>query len=287
MTFRELSPEEFPPLLSEINDPPERLFISGEMPREDNRYLTVVGSRAYTPYGKEACETLIKGLSGYPITIISGLAFGVDSIAHRAALWVGLQTIAVPGSGLDERVLYPRSNVGLAREIVAAGGGLLSEFLPTQGAALWTFPQRNRIMAGLSHAVLIVESKEKSGTLITARLATEYNRELLIVPGSIFSPQSRGCHQFLRLGALAITSSEELLDALGFEIKQKKEERVAKIPEDCSEEERALLTILENPTDRDEITRQMKLPTPKVNAIISLLEIRGLIKESGGTISRF
>ena len=133
------------------------------------------------------CKHLIEGLRGYPIVIVSGLAYGADAAAHRAALEVGLPTVAVPGSGLDWDILYPRANVGLAREILKAGGALLSEEEPETKAADWTFPKRNRVMAGLSRATLIIEAKELSGSLITARLTVEYNRELLVVPGSIFS----------------------------------------------------------------------------------------------------
>src|SRR3990167_673453 len=174
-----LSPQEFPPLLREISDPPKRLHLRGKMPSTDHKWLAVVGSRAMSTYGKQACRHLIEGLRGYPIVIVSGLAYGVDAEAHRCALDAGLTTVGVPGSGLDWSVLYPRANVGLAREILRAGGTLLSEEEPKTKAADWTFPRRNRIMAGVSHATLIIEAKEKSGSLITAKLTTEYNRELL------------------------------------------------------------------------------------------------------------
>src|SRR3989344_5703207 len=170
--LKSLSPQEFPPLLREISDPPKQLYLRGEMPSFEKKWLAVVGSRAMTTYGKQACKYLLEGLRGYPIVIVSGLAYGVDAEAHKAALDAGLTTVAVPGSGLDWDVLYPRANVGLAREILKAGGALLSEFKPEQKAADYTFPQRNRIMAGLSHATLVIEAKEKSGSLITAKLVT-------------------------------------------------------------------------------------------------------------------
>src|SRR3989344_5704329 len=146
-----LSPQEFPPLLREISDPPKRLHLRGKMPSTDHKWLAVVGSRAMTTYGKQAVRHLIEGLRGYPIVVVSGLAYGVDAEAHKAALAAGLTTVAVPGSGLDWNALYPRANVGLAREILKAGGALVSEFKPEQKATDYTFPQRNRIMAGLSH----------------------------------------------------------------------------------------------------------------------------------------
>src|SRR3989344_3312525 len=185
-TIRELQKGEFPPLLDEIPDPPKKLNCAGNLPYPENKILCIVGARKFTSYGKEACEELIKGLRGYPITIVSGLALGTDSIAHRAALANNLQTVAIPGSGLNPDILYPRSHLRLAEEIIENGGGLLSEFDDDFRATLWSFPQRNRIMAGISHAVFVIEAEIKSGTLITSRLATEYNRDVLTLPGSIF-----------------------------------------------------------------------------------------------------
>src|SRR3990167_7062887 len=185
-----LSPQEFPPLLREISDPPKRLHLRGKMPSTDHKWLAVVGSRAMSTYGKQACRHLIEGLRGYPIVIVSGLAYGVDAEAHRCALDAGLTTVGVPGSGLDWSVLYPKAHVGLAREILKAGGCLLSEEKRDAKTMDYMFPKRNRIMVGLSHAVLVVEAKERSGSLITAKLTTEYNRELLCVPGSLFRAES-------------------------------------------------------------------------------------------------
>ena len=169
------------PLL-EIPEPPKQLYIEGTLPPPNTVLLAVVGSRKYSSYGREACEELIAGLAGSPISIVSGLAIGMDTIAHKAALGAGLHTIAFPGSGLDRKVLHPRSNIHLAGQIVKSGGALVSEYEPTFPAAVYTFPRRNRIMAGLVKAVLVIEAGEKSGTRITARLATEYNREVLAVP---------------------------------------------------------------------------------------------------------
>ncbi len=156
-------------------------------------------------------------MRGYNVTIISGLALGIDGLAHKAALKAGLKTLAVPGSGLDATVLYPRSHLQLAEEIVRNGGALLSEFKPQTQAATWTFPKRNRIMAGLSHAVLVIEAELKSGTLITSKLATEYNRDVLTMPGSIFSSTSEGPHMLIKLGATPVTASEDILRTLGIE----------------------------------------------------------------------
>lgn len=215
--IRILKPEDFPPLLLEISDAPKKLFIQGEFPKDPNLiFLSVVGSRNHTDYGAETCRTLITGLAGLPVVIVSGLALGIDTIAHTTALEVGLTTIAVPGSGLSQSVLYPKSNLDLAQKILQSGGCLLTEYEPTFRATKWSFPRRNRIMAGLCHAVLIIEAERKSGSLITAKLATEYNRDVLAVPGSIFSLKSEGPNFFIGLGATPITSTEELKTALGF-----------------------------------------------------------------------
>lgn len=212
--LRQLLPQDFPPLLSEIPEPPKQLWIRGTLPSFELKWITVVGTRACTPYGKAACEHLIRGLKGSPVVIVSGLALGIDAIAHQAALDAELPTVAIPGSGLDWDVLYPRTNHALGRAIIDAGGAHLSEYDPAFPAQTWSFLERNRIMAGISHATLIIEATEKSGTMVTARLATDYNRDVLVVPGSIFEATSRGTHRYLRHGATPVNSAEEILDAL-------------------------------------------------------------------------
>jgi len=203
--------------LLEIPEPPDTLWVRGALPDSTYKKLAVVGSRALTPYGQEACEALIAGLAGYPISIISGLALGGDACAHRAALTAGLHTVAIPGSGLNDRVMSPQTNLGLAKEILASGGALVSEHPPSEAARPAYFPSRNRIVVGMSDAVLIIEAGERSGTLITARLAHEYNRNLMCVPHRIGDPNSEGTHQFIRLGAELVSSSKDFLETLGLE----------------------------------------------------------------------
>jgi DNA processing protein len=279
-----LSFDEFPPLLREINDPPKALRYDGELPIEGNKLLAVVGSRKYSQYGREVCESLIKGLSGYPITIVSGLALGMDAIAHRAALNSYLQTIAVPGSGLSRKILYPRSNVNLAEEIIETGGGLLSEFPDESGAAIWTFPQRNRIMAGMSDATIIIEAENRSGTLITSRLATEYNREVGAVPGPLTSTTSDGPHMLIRLGAALIRDSKDVLELLG--LKQNDADKTLFDPHDLTEDEAVFVSILDKPCSRDELIRKSKFEVGKASALLSLLEIKGLIYEELGEVRK-
>lgn len=277
--------EQFPKPLLEIPQPPKTLYIRGKLPSADLIYLAVVGSRKYTSYGKDICEKLIRGLKGYPIVIVSGLAMGIDSIAHRTALEVGLTTISFPGSGLDNRVLYPRTNIRLAQEIVDSGGCLLSEFEPKFIATLYSFPQRNRLMAGMSKAVLIIEAEEKSGTLITARLALDYNRDVLAVPGSAFSSNSNGTNGLIKQGATPVTKSEDILEALGFEIERPKQTDKEKYA-DCSKEEMKIIEILREPIERDDLIRESGMDIAKANALLSIMEIKDLIKEELGEIRK-
>jgi DNA processing protein len=275
-----LSQEDLPPLLREIPQPPKNLYVRGELPSYDKRWLAVVGSRACTPYGRQVCEYLISGLSGYPIVIVSGLAFGIDTEAHKAALKAGLPTVAVPGSGLDWSVLYPKSNQSLAKEILESGGALLSEFEPDMKAADYTFPKRNRVMAGLCQATLMIEAKEQSGSLITAKLAVDFNRDLLVVPGSIFSAESKGVHQFLRLGATAVTSPQDILQALGIA----SETSNALSRNDLSAEELRVVELVASPISRDELIRSLELPTSEANILLSTMEIKGVIVEELGVV---
>ncbi|MDO8572655.1 MAG: DNA-processing protein DprA [bacterium] len=284
--IKNLEPNKFPKLLSEISDPPGELFVLGDLPSDDHTFLAVVGSRKFTSYGKQAAEQIIAGLKGFPIVIVSGLAIGIDSIAHNAALATGLTTIAIPGSGLNDDVLYPASNRSLAKKIVERGGALLSPFKPDFKATQWSFPARNRIMAGISQAVLIIEAEEKSGTLITARLALDYNRDVYAVPGSIFSPTSRGTNSLIAQGATPVMNSGDLLNALGFSTDDTTEKMEDSLPPDMSPEEKAVWKLLSSPLERDGLVRLMNMPTSKANGILSLMEIKGLIKEADGKIFR-
>ncbi len=277
-SIRELTHAEFPALLKEIPDPPETLFCAGTLPSEGRLLLAVVGARQYTQYGKEVCEKIISGLSGHPITIVSGLALGIDSIAHKTALECGLPTIAIPGSGLGKDVLYPRTHRELAERIVSSDGALISEFENTFRATPWSFPRRNRIMAGMSHATLVIEAEQKSGTLITSKLATEYNRDVFTVPGSIFSRTSEGPHMLIRLGAIPVTKSGDILEIFNLE------EKTSPMHSDLTEEERFVVELLTSPMTRDELVRKSKLETWKINSILSAMEIKGLIIESMGQI---
>jgi DNA processing protein len=282
--IRELSKKEFPLELLEIPQPPEKLYIRGNLPGPNTKLLCVVGSRRYTNYGKEACEKLISGLRGYDVAIVSGLAIGIDGIAHEAAINTGLRTIAVPGSGLGVTSIHPIAHVGLAKKILDSGGCMLSEFAPDFKATQYSFPQRNRIMAGLSCAVLIVEAEKKSGTMITSRMATDYNKDVFTVPGNIFSKTSEGPHLLIRLGATPITNSEELLLALGFKNKDSAPRNMELEYNECSVEEKAVIEILRAPLPKDELLRALDMPVGQANAVLSVMELKGLITETLGEI---
>lgn len=286
--IKKLEQKDFPSLLKEIPDAPKQLFVRGVLPNKDTKLLCVVGSRKYSNYGKDVCEELISGLSGYNITIVSGLALGMDSIAHKSAIKAGLKTIAIPGSGLNDNVLYPASNYGLAQDILKNSGTLVSEFEPDFKATLWSFPKRNRIMAGMSHATLIIEAGERSGTLITSRLALDYNRDVFVVPNSVFAQGSVGSNRLIRQGAMPVTSSKDILNELGFELEK---DNIDGGPtsinvNNCTTEEKEILDLLNNPLSRDELIRTLNIGTSKANQLLTIMEIKGLIKEELGMIRK-
>ena len=281
---RQLALSEFPELLHEIPDPPKTLSIKGAFPSAELKLLAVVGSREYTSYGKEAAGRLIAGLRGYPVGIVSGLAIGIDGIAHKAALDAELYTMAIPGSGLGDDVLYPRAHTTLAREILENGGALLSEFPEHEKAAQYTFPQRNRIMAGITHATLVIEAAAKSGTLITARLAADYNRDVLTVPGSIFSKNTEGPHMLIRNGAVPVTKSEDVLEALGIEARAAEDASTAAMRADLSEREQNVCRALSEPRARDELIVLLAIPAKDANILLATMELKGVIVERFGKI---
>lgn len=284
MSIRELPISEWPHGLREIPQLPPKLWIRGSLPPQGTKFLSVVGSRALTRYGQEACDALISPLAGYPISIVSGLALGADAAAHRAALAAGLHTIAIPGSGLDDSVIGPRTNLGLAQEILKKGGALISEHEPLHQPRNWDFPSRNRLMVGMSDAVLMIEAGQKSGTLITARLATDYNRELLSVPHRIGDPHSFGPHLFIRLGATLVTEPIHILEALKIPPRETTETSAA--PADLEDAELLVWDMLEEPKTRDEILRDVTGNPSEILTALIALELRGLAKEEFGAWHR-
>ena len=268
--------------LLHIPQPPARLWVRGRLPDIRMKKLAVVGSRSLTAYGADMAAYLIHGLAGMPVSVVSGLALGADAAAHRAALATGLHTIAIPGSGLSDSVIAPRTHLSLARDILAAGGALLSEHEPDASARPGYFPSRNRIMAGVADAVLLIEAGERSGTLITARLAGEYGRELLCVPHRAREPHGHGSHLFLRLGATLATEPEHILEALRLERPQGSEKELPIL----SPDESMLYALLKKPCTRDALIRASRLPAGEALAALMTLELAGHVEESLGLLRR-
>ncbi|MDO8555168.1 MAG: DNA-processing protein DprA [bacterium] len=269
--------KELPNLLQETSVPPEILYIKGRLPQE-GIHLAVVGTRKCSNYGREACEKIVNELKEYGVVIVSGLALGIDTIAHKAALKNKMKTVAVLGSGLKNSVIYPGINQRLAQEIIEKDGCLISEYPFDMKAARFTFPQRNRIVAGMSAGTLVVEAPERSGALITALMALEYNREVFAVPGSIFSQLSKGANNLLKMGAAIVTETEDVLRALGIEPKEKNGEI------NLSPLELKIVEFLYEPSERDELIRKSKIPTKDALPLLIQMEIKGILKESGGKI---
>lgn len=220
--MNEINEASYPEAFRNMPRPPSRLYIRGVLPDPSiYKYLCVVGSRIVSPYGKDVITKIMQGLRGYPICIVSGLAIGVDSLAHKAALEAGLPCVAFPGSSLVWEKIYPYCHRGLAEKIVSEGGALLSEFPPEFETTSWAFPARNRLMAGMSKATLIVEAKLGSGSLMTAKYAEDFDRDLLAVPGSIYSDHSYGPHMLIKRGAALVDSAEDVVLALGLDPKKK------------------------------------------------------------------
>jgi DNA processing protein len=253
----------------------------------------VVGSRALTRYGREACTDLISGLAGYPISIVSGLALGADTCAHLAALEAGLHTVAIPGSGLSMDYIYPRANESLARNILDAGGALISEHPPDYKSHPHDFPSRNRLMVGMADAVLLIEAGSKSGTLITARMAADYNRDLLAIPHRIGDVHSEGVHVFLRAGAALVTEPLHILEALHITPRSElvegtefgSRDGVSDFRIDHSkftESELLVYLLLSEPCTRDELLRVSTLSSSETLSVLGLLELKGVVAERYG-----
>ena len=271
---------EYPRLLKEIPTAPYIIYMKGEMDL-NAPMVSIVGSRKYTDYGSQVAYSFAKDLAKAGITVVSGMAFGIDSIAHRGALDGGGKTIAVLGDSLDDKNIYPRSNFNLSREIIAHGC-LLSDYpIETPASIQGNFPARNRIVAGLSMGTLIVEAGEKSGTLITSGLALEFNRDVFAVPGSVFSPQSLGTNDLIKKGAKVVTSIKDILEELNLEENHEKAFAPAKIP-DTKEEEILLQMLSSDPLHIDNISKLSKLGTASVASTLSMMEIKGWVRNIGG-----
>lgn len=268
----------YPPRLLNIYSPPPVLYVKGQLLDEDQWAVAVVGTRGATVYGKEAARQIAGHLARNRITIVSGLARGIDSQAHQAALDAGGRTIAVLGSGVD--IIYPAESRKLAQAIVERGA-LVSEYALGTPPEASNFPPRNRIISGLSLGVVIVEAGERSGALITGDFALEQGREVFAVPGNIFHQKSIGTNKLIQQGAKPVLSVEDILEELNLTMVSQQAEVRAVVPE--NETEAALLEyITAEPIHIDEIGQQSGLPIAQVSSTLALMELKGMVRQVGG-----
>jgi DNA processing protein len=271
----------YPKLLKEIYNPPYLIYVRGELVFDELPAIAIVGSRKFSNYGEQLANTFARDLACAGFTIVSGLALGIDAISHKSALEIKGKTIAVLGSGIDNESIYPRANFNLAQEIIATGGLVMSDYAPGTPATALTFPARNRIIAGLALGTLVVEAGEKSGTLITAKMALESNREVFAIPGSIFSPTSIGTNSLIKSGAKIVTCVQDILEEFDLSQSQETKQTTLKLPE--NKEEEILLKILcDIPLHIDNIAKQTNLTVPTISATLMMMEIKGWVKNLGG-----
>lgn len=270
---------DYPKLLKEIYDPPIVLYYQGELLSGDENAITIVGTRKITGYGKVVTGQFAKGLSQVGLTIVSGLARGVDIYAHQATVSENSRTIAVSGGGLNK--IFPCENRSLAAKIASGYGAVISEFSPDHPALPGNFPARNRIISGVSLAVLVIEAAEDLGSLIAARFALEQGREVFVVPGSITSFSSKGPIDLIKQGARGVFNPDDVFEELGInKVPNVIRQSAGKVQnENLSEEEKQVLGILENESKHiDEISRQLNLSAAKISALFLKMEISGLVQ---------
>lgn len=266
----------YPLLLKEIPDLPQNLNFIGEIFRHEHTpKVAMVGTRRPTRYGLDAATDLARGLSSAGIIIVSGLAMGIDAAAHQGALEGPTPTWAVLGSGLLN--ILPVINRRLAEKIIESGGAIISEYDHTFPADKWTFPQRNRIVAGLTLATIVVEAPEHSGALITADLAMQYNRDVGAIPGEISSINSRGTNNLIKNGAAIIRSAEDVLELIGIDPRSRNLDSADGL-------ENNILHCLSEPHSADELVTMLDLDIKDINRILTVLEIKGMIKNTGGVL---
>ena len=264
--------------LPHIPDPPKKLFIRGKLPAKRVKTVAIVGTRKPSAYGREIATKIASECAKNSIVVVSGLALGIDSIAHRAAIDSGGKTIAVLANGVDK--IYPRSHEDLGQKILQTNGAILSEYPNNTPARPWQFLARNRIVSGLADAVVIIEAASRSGTLSTANHALDQGKEIFAVPGNITSPLSAGCNQLIKNGANPLTSVEDLLDFL---IPDRFEKQTQLFNGDTREENMILEFLSKNgTTSSDTIIKQTKLSASEFNQAITMLELKGLVLNNGG-----
>ena len=275
-----LKDKNYPKLLSEIYDAPPLLYFRGELTNPEFA-LAVVGTRKISSYGQQVVPQIVKDLAGSGLIIVSGLALGVDALAHQSTLEVSGYTIAVLGSGLDWQNIYPADNRYLAKKIINAGGSVISEYPIGTPPLKHHFPYRNRIISGLTLGTLVIEAPASSGALITAKYALEQNREIFAVPGSIFSQNSEGPNNLIKMGARLVSSAADILEALNLnQITEFK--KAKKIIADSLEEEILLKNLSYEPIHIDKLAELSRINTSILNSTLTLMEMKGKIRNLGG-----
>ncbi|MCX6080043.1 MAG: DNA-processing protein DprA [Chloroflexi bacterium] len=269
---------EYPAHLKEIDQPPPVIYMRGDVTQEDSWAVGIVGTRAVTPYGRQVTEELATVLAQNGVTIVSGLARGVDAVAHHAALKAGGRTLAVLGSGVDK--IYPPEHRQLAEKIFQHGA-VISDYPPGTPPESANFPPRNRIISGLSMAVVVVEAGEISGALITAQFAADQGRDVFAVPGPVYAPQSKGTNRLIANGARILLQPADMLEALDLTRNVERREVRRVVPSDATEA--ALLGYLgAQPVHVDEIRNQLSLPIEKISAALTMMELKGMVRQVGG-----
>lgn len=270
--------KKYPKLLKEIYSPPPVLYIKGNI--DINPCIGVVGTRKFSPYGKEIVETIVRDLALSKITIVSGLALGIDALAHQETLKNNGQTYAILGSGVNQRNIYPSNNRRIAEQILDKGGAIISEYPYGTPPLKHHFPARNRIIAGLSLATLVIEAPKESGALITANYALEQNRDVFAVPGNIFSKNSEGTNNLIKMGASPVTESSDILEELNLKqiIKSPQKRKIA--PE-TPEEEKVISSLSQDPLHINKIAKNTGLNIKTISSTLTMMEIKGMVKNMG------
>jgi DNA protecting protein DprA len=291
-------------LLQNIPDKPKELFFEGNqqlLHATQHVYVCIVGPRKSSAYGTDVVTTIIKHLAHMHVITVSGAAYGIDGIVHTLSIEHGIPTIAVPGSGIDDEVFYPRAHLDLKHRILEHGGLIVNEFNPLSRASPWSFPVRNRLMAGMSHLTIVIEAEQSSGTLITAHLATDYGREVIAIPGSIYSPSSRGTHELISKGATIFTSIDTLTEVLTniakihcIELWKHPIDTVEVTNMDTkhthpslSEKEKNILACVHSFPEgitKEHIAETLSMTSMDVSIYVTILELHGLVKMSLGKV---
>ena len=270
--------KKYPKLLKEIFTPPPVLYLRGNI--DTNPSIGVVGTRKFSPYGKQAVENIVRELALSNITIVSGLALGIDALAHQETIKNNGQTYAILGSGVNQNSIHPSNNRMIAEKILEKGGAIISEYPYGTPPLKQNFPARNRIISGLTLATLVIEAPKESGALITANFALEQNRDVFTVPGNIFSKNSEGTNNLIKKGAATVTKASDILEELNLKEIIKKEIK-EKITPETPEEEKIISSLSEDPIHIDKIAAITGFDIKKVSSTLTIMEIKGMVKNMG------